>query len=94
MTFYWRPGCTFCSSLRYRLVAAGVEIEERNIWDDPAASAFVRSVARGNETIPTVVVGDAPLVNPIAAEVLARLRGEEPPLRAPARLARRLLGGG
>ena len=94
MTFYWRPGCSFCSSLRYRLAEAGVEVEERNIWDDPEAASFVRSVARGNETVPTVVVGDVPLVNPTAADVLTRLRGEEPPLRAPARLVRRLLGGG
>ena len=94
VTFYWRPGCTFCSSLRHRLTEAGVEVEERNIWDDPAAASFVRSVARGNETVPTVVVGGVPLVNPTAAEVFARLRGEELPLRAPARLVRRLLGGG
>ena len=29
---------------------------EVNIWKDPAAAAFVRSVADGNETVPTVTV--------------------------------------
>lgn len=94
VTFYWRPGCVFCSSLRHKLVRAGVALDERNIWEDPDAAAFVRSVARGNETVPTVVVGDVPLVNPSGAEVLALRSGEELPLSAAGRLVRRLLGGG
>jgi hypothetical protein len=52
-----------------------VALDERNIWEDPDAAAFVRSVARGNETVPTVVVRGSALVNPPAAEVLARLAG-------------------
>lgn len=71
--FFWRPGCGFCSMLRHRLAAAGVALEERNIWDDDEAAAFVRSVARGNETVPTVLVGDTPLVNPSADRVIALL---------------------
>ena len=73
VTFYWRPGCGFCSVLRSRLVAAGVELDERNIWDDDAAAAFVRSVARGYETVPTVVVDGSALVNPPAEQVLQLL---------------------
>ena len=41
-----------------------------NIWDDPAGAAFVRSVARGNETVPTVAIGPVALVNPSIREVL------------------------
>lgn len=42
-----------------------------NIWDDPEAAAFVRSVARGNETVPTVAVGEIAMVNPSVKDVLA-----------------------
>ena len=75
VTFFWRPGCGFCTRLRAGLEQAGVALDERNIWEDPDAAAFVRSVARGNETVPTVVVRGSALVNPPAAEVLARLAG-------------------
>lgn len=70
---YWRPGCGFCSMLRSGLQRAGIEYREVNIWDDPEAAAFVRSVARGNETVPTVTVGSVSLVNPSAGEVAALL---------------------
>ncbi|CAA9229554.1 MAG: hypothetical protein AVDCRST_MAG20-1166 [uncultured Acidimicrobiales bacterium] len=73
VTFFWRPGCGFCTRLRAGLEQAGVALDERNIWEDPDAAAFVRSVARGNETVPTVVARGSALVNPSAAEVLARL---------------------
>lgn len=72
--FYWRPGCGFCAVLRQRLVASGVALDERNIWSDDDAAAFVRSVARGHETVPTVVVRGTALVNPPAARVLDLLR--------------------
>ena len=73
VTFFWRPGCGFCSRLRRDLLGAGVDLDERNIWEDPEAAAFVRSVARGNETVPTVVVRGTALVNPPAREVVALL---------------------
>ena len=68
---YWRPGCPYCSSLRSQLRRAGVPTTEINIWDDPAAAAEVRRHAAGNETVPTVVVGDDALVNPSAKMVVA-----------------------
>jgi glutaredoxin len=74
--FYWRPGCGFCAVLRQRLVASGVALDERNIWSDDEAAAFVRSVARGNETVPTVVVRGEALVNPPADRVLDLLRSK------------------
>ncbi len=38
---------------------------------DPDAAAFVRSVANGNETVPTVAVGDVHMVNPSVRRVRA-----------------------
>jgi glutaredoxin-like protein len=73
VTVYWRPGCGFCSMLRAGLQREGIETHEVNIWEDPEAAAFVRSVARGNETVPTVTVGSVSLVNPTAGEVAALL---------------------
>lgn len=67
---YWRPGCGFCSSLRRGLDRAGLATVDLNIWDDPEHAAFVRRHADGNETVPTVAVGDVVLVNPPAAAVL------------------------
>lgn len=75
VTVYWRPGCGFCSMLRRSLRDAGVELDEHDIWQDEDDAAFVRSVARGNETVPTVVVAGQVLVNPRATEVLAILAG-------------------
>jgi glutaredoxin len=70
VTVYWRPGCGFCSMLRRDLRASGLPFEERNIWDEPDAAAFVRAHARGNETVPTVTIGTETYVNPSADEVL------------------------
>ncbi|MEU9158779.1 glutaredoxin domain-containing protein [Streptomyces sp. NPDC048424] len=65
VTVYWRPGCTFCIKLRTQLRLARIPYRKINIWRDPEAAAFVRSVADGNETVPTVVVGTHPaMVNP------------------------------
>lgn len=101
--FYWRPGCGFCMMLERGLSRAGVPLDKHNIWDEPAHAETVRHWANGNETVPTVVIGDVGLVNPSADDVIAVLAtkaphlvpdGWEPP--QPGRLAntaRRLLGG-
>jgi glutaredoxin-like protein len=68
---YWRPGCGFCSSLFRQLDQQGVVYTKVDIWNDPDAAATVRAVNRGNETVPTVVVGTSSLVNPSAREVIA-----------------------
>jgi mycoredoxin len=73
ITMYWRPGCGFCSALERQLVRNDLTFEKRNIWDDPTAAEFVRSVARGNETVPTLTIGDTSMVNPSIDEVLAAL---------------------
>jgi glutaredoxin-like protein len=75
---YWRPGCGFCSHLRSQLDQARVSYRAINIWEDPDAAATVRSIARGNETVPTVVVGTQGLVNPSLRAVLAAIRTQTP----------------
>ena len=72
--FYWRPRCGFCMSLRRDLEHLGIDVEERNIWEDEASAAYVREVANGNETVPTVVVRGKALVNPSAREVVDLLQ--------------------
>lgn len=69
ITVYWRPGCPFCMSLRAGLRRSRTPYQAVNIWEDPTAAAFVRSVANGNETVPTVTVGDTWMVNPSARQV-------------------------
>lgn len=100
---HWRPGCGFCSSLLRGLERQGLTFARVSIWDDADAAAFVRSVAGGNETVPTVRVGDVALVNPSALEVLAEVRDRVPerlpegldlPEPGPiGRALRKLLGG-
>lgn len=81
--FYWRPGCPFCMMLHARLGPTNLPLREVNIWEDPEAAARVRSIAGGNETVPTVFVGDHALVNPSAKEVLAAVREHAPDLLPP-----------
>jgi mycoredoxin len=77
---YWRPGCGFCSMLQRKLDQLGIDRVEHNIWEDPADAAVVRSHARGNETVPTVVIGDTGFVNPSAGELVAFLSERHPHL--------------
>lgn len=71
VTVYWRPGCGFCSMLLSQMERSGIDYSTVDIWEDPAAAAYVRSVARGHETVPTVQIGDRAMVNPSFAEVSA-----------------------
>jgi mycoredoxin len=103
VTVYWRPGCGFCGSLLRGLERTGVDFARVDIWEDEDGAAFVRSVADGNETVPTVRVLDVALVNPSAGDVLRELRDRAPDhlpegveIPEPGRFARavtRLLGG-
>jgi glutaredoxin-like protein len=78
--FYWRPGCPFCMTLERSLNRMKVPYTRHNIWENPAEAAFVRSVANGNETVPTVAIGSAALVNPSARHVATVIRQELPHL--------------
>ena len=100
---YWRPGCGFCSSLTRSLDRIGLDYDAHNIWDDEDAAVFVREVANGNETVPTVRIGDVALVNPTAHEVMAEVATHAPTRLPPdyeppepgalGRALRRMLGG-
>ena len=76
VTVMWRPGCPFCALLLRGLARTGLRFERVDIWEEPAAAAWVRVVADGNETVPTVrIAGDDPdravaLVNPSVTQVL------------------------
>ena len=78
VTVYWRPGCPYCSALRRGLRRAGLATTERNIWTDPVAAATVRSIAGGNETVPTVVIGGVGFVNPSVRTVVDAVGGTAP----------------
>lgn len=75
---YWRSGCGFCSALIRRLDRAGLPYVARDIWQDEDAAAFVRRVTGGDETVPTVRIGDVALVNPTLDEVVVELADRWP----------------
>ena len=77
---YWRPGCGFCTMLQRKLDQLGIERVERNIWDSADDAATVRHHANGNETVPTVVIGDTGFVNPSAGQLVAFLAEHHPDL--------------
>ncbi|GAC1609950.1 MAG: hypothetical protein NVS3B26_14060 [Mycobacteriales bacterium] len=66
---FWRPGCSRCASLRRGLKKRGIPSSWRDIWTDGDARAIVRSINRGNETVPTVRIGELTLANPSAAQI-------------------------
>lgn len=70
VVIHWRPGCGFCSALLEGVAETPLRYETANIWEDEEAAAFVRSVADGSETVPTVRVGDVALVNPTTRQLL------------------------
>ncbi|MDA2807063.1 glutaredoxin family protein [Nocardiopsis suaedae] len=79
---YWRPGCPFCYALRGGLRAAGVRLNEVDIWSDDGAAARVRAITGGDETVPTVVVGREEMVNPSVGAVVRAVREYAPHLEA------------
>lgn len=70
---YWRSGCTYCLRMRAALGTRGRRAVWVNISGDPDAAARVRSVNDGNETVPTVFVGDEHRTNPSPSWVKERL---------------------
>ncbi|MFN7148234.1 MAG: glutaredoxin family protein [Microthrixaceae bacterium] len=89
LDLYWRPGCPYCFSLKRALKRRKLPVRLHNIWEDPDAAAVVRRAARGNETVPTVVIGGRFLVNP-TPNAVEQLIAEV----APELLAQRLSGTG
>lgn len=60
---YWRPWCLYGIRLKRRLGPLGERATWLNIWQDPDAAAFVRSVNAGDEVVPTVVIDNVPHTN-------------------------------
>lgn len=80
---FWRPGCPFCYRLRSYLHRVGVEVSEVNIWADPEGAAYVRSITGGDETVPTVRIGERAMVNPSPKRLLQDIRKAYPELVGP-----------
>lgn len=70
---YWRPGCAYCLRLRLALRRVGSQAVWVDVSRDDDASARVRSVNDGNETVPTVFVGGSAEVNPAPSWVRSHL---------------------
>ncbi len=64
--------------LRRGLEKRGIATIEHDIWSDADAAELVRSFARGNETVPTVVIGDVGFVNPTASAIEEHLKDHAP----------------
>ena len=71
---YWRPGCSYCLRMRIALGRLGSRAIWVDVSQDRDASARVRAANAGNETVPTVFVGDVVAVNPSPAWVRDHLR--------------------
>lgn len=71
---YWRPGCVYCLRLRGALGKDKDKATWVSIWADEEAAAFVRSINGGNETVPTVRIGEQVHTNPEPDLVRAALR--------------------
>lgn len=72
---YWRPGCVYCFRMRIALGMTGSKAVWVDVSRDARASARVREVNGGNETVPTVFVGDDAHVNPSPSWVRSVTRG-------------------
>jgi glutaredoxin-like protein len=89
---YTRPGCPYSMLLRLGMRRTGLQHTEVDIWQDPQAAAFVRSVADGNETVPTVTIGGTAMVNPSTQQVMAAVAQHAPHLLPPSDAKPRRLG--
>jgi len=68
----WRPGCGFCRILFDGLERHQVAHTRVNIWEDADARRRLNDRI-GSETVPSVLIGDAVMVNPSITDLLERL---------------------
>lgn len=73
VVIYWRRGCPFTQRLLLRLGRRAARAVWVDIWGDPEAAAYVRSVNGGDETVPTVVIDGWAHTNPPPRQVLDAL---------------------
>ena len=78
VVIYWRPDCVYCLDLLLRLKFTALRYRKVDIRKDPDARAFVRSVADGNETVPTVVVAGRAMVNPSKRQLIEAVQAHAP----------------
>jgi mycoredoxin len=71
---YSTPWCGYCVRLKRALEREGIEFDEVDIEQDPAAADLVMSINGGNATVPTVVLPDGTaLTNPPLPELLSKI---------------------
>jgi mycoredoxin len=74
ITMYSTQWCGYCRHLKSALKSAGIDYDEVDIEQDPAAADFVGSVNGGNHIVPTLKFSDgSTLTNPSVHEVKAKL---------------------
>lgn len=75
LTMYTTVWCGYCVRLKRGLERAGIEFDEVDIENDPAAADFVMTVNGGNATVPTLVLPDgAVLTNPPLPQLLSAVQ--------------------
>lgn len=75
VVIYWRRGCPYTKALQVRLGRRAQDAVWVDIWADPDAAAYVRSVNDGDETVPTVVIDGVAHTNPSPRRVVEALGG-------------------
>lgn len=74
VTMYTTPWCGYCRRLKGQLERAGIDFNEVDIEQDPAAADYVLRVNGGNQTVPTVLLPNGTaLTNPSLREVQEQL---------------------
>ncbi|MDQ2722248.1 MAG: mycoredoxin [Actinomycetota bacterium] len=74
LTMYSTSWCGYCRRLKMQLNDAGIDYTEIDIESDAEAAAFVESVNRGNQVVPTVVFADGTAAtNPSLRDVQQRM---------------------
>ena len=73
VTMYTGDPCSFCEAAKALLKSKNVEIEELDIWKDPAKAKEMLQRTNGARTIPQIFVGDHTLVETINSKRLIEL---------------------
>ena len=58
VTIYTGDPCSFCEAAKALLKTKNVEIEELDIWKDPAKAKEMLQRTNGARTIPQIFIGD------------------------------------
>ena len=58
VTIYTGDPCPYCSAAKALLKTKNVEIEEKDIWADPANAKEMLQRTNGARTIPQIFIGD------------------------------------